>query len=65
MGLFIPDELKPRLFLWFQRGKTKAPGRGPGLFIVHTLVEGYHSKVWIKDWVPGDRARVRDHTACN
>lgn len=53
-GPGIPDELKPRLFHRFQRGKTKAHGKGLGLYIVRMLVNGYHGKVWVEDRVPGD-----------
>jgi PAS domain S-box-containing protein len=56
-GPGIPDELKPKLFNRFQRGKTKAHGKGLGLYIVRTLVEGYHGKVWVEDRVPGDHTK--------
>jgi PAS domain S-box-containing protein len=53
-GPGIPDELKGRLFHRFQRGTTKAHGKGLGLYIVRTLVEGYHGRVWVEDRVRGD-----------
>jgi len=53
-GPGIPDELKAKLFHRFERGKTKAHGKGLGLYIVRTLVEGYHGKVWVEDRVRGD-----------
>lgn len=56
-GPGIPDELKPKLFHRFQRGKTKAHGKGLGLYLVRTLVEGYHGKVWVEDRVPGDYSK--------
>jgi signal transduction histidine kinase len=56
-GPGIPDALKPKLFHRFQRGKTMAHGKGLGLYIVRTLVEGYQGKVWVEDRVPGDYAK--------
>ncbi len=53
-GPGIPDELKSRLFHRFQRGATRAYGKGLGLYLVRTLVEGYHGKVWVEDRVPDD-----------
>jgi PAS domain S-box-containing protein len=53
-GPGIPDSLKVRLFTRFQRGATKASGRGLGLYLVKTLVDDYHGKVWVEDRVPGD-----------
>jgi PAS domain S-box-containing protein len=53
-GPGIPDELKGKLFHRFQRGATKAHGKGLGLYLVRTLVEGYGGKVWAEDRVPGD-----------
>ena len=38
----------------FQRGATKASGRGLGLYLVKTLVDDYHGRVWVEDRVPGD-----------
>ncbi len=56
-GPGIPDEMKPKLFHRFQRGKTRAHGKGLGLYIVRTLVEGYHGKVRAEDRVPGDHTK--------
>jgi PAS domain S-box-containing protein len=53
-GPGIPDSLKEKLFTRFQRGATKASGRGLGLYLVKTLVDDYHGKVWVEDRVPGD-----------
>lgn len=53
-GPGIPDNIKSLLFTRFSRGDTKASGRGLGLFLVKTLVEDYHGKVWVEDRVPGD-----------
>jgi signal transduction histidine kinase len=49
--------LKPKLFNQFQRGKTKALGKGLGLYPVRMLVEGYHEKVWVEDRVPDDHTK--------
>jgi PAS domain S-box-containing protein len=56
-GLGVPDKLKSKLFHRFQRGKTQAHGKGLGLYLVRTLVEGYHGKVWVEDRVPGDHTK--------
>jgi PAS domain S-box-containing protein len=53
-GPGIPDELKKKLFHRFQRGSTKALGRGLGLYLVRTIVEGFNGKVWVEDRVQGD-----------
>jgi PAS domain S-box-containing protein len=53
-GPGIPDSLKEKLFTRFQRGATKASGRGLGLYLVKTLVDDYQGKVWVEDRVPGD-----------
>lgn len=56
-GPGIPDDLKDKLFTRFQRGATKAHGKGLGLYLVRTLVESYHGKVWAEDRVPGDHTQ--------
>ncbi len=53
-GPGIPDDIKSNIFTRFQRGKTKASGRGLGLYLVKTLVENFSGKVWVEDRVPGD-----------
>jgi signal transduction histidine kinase len=63
-GPGIPDEVKPKLFYRFQRGKTKAHGKGLGLYIVRTLVEGYHGKVWQKTACPVTTRRVSGSWSC-
>ncbi len=56
-GPGVPDELKPRLFTRFRRGKTKASGKGMGLFLVNTLVKDFHGRVWAEDRVRGDHTQ--------
>jgi PAS domain S-box-containing protein len=56
-GPGVPEELKPRLFQRLQRGKTKAHGKGLGLYLVRALVESYHGKVWVEDRVSGDHTK--------
>jgi two-component system, sensor histidine kinase len=53
-GHGISDDLKSRLFNRFQRGETKAYGKGLGLFIVKSLVEQAGGDVKVEDRVPGD-----------
>ena len=53
-GTGIPDDVKKKLFSRFQRGHTKASGKGLGLYLVRSLVHYYHGYVWIEDSVPGD-----------
>ena len=56
-GPGIPDEVKGKLFARFQRGTTKASGKGLGLYLVRTLVESYHGCVRVEDRVPGDYSK--------
>ena len=52
-GPGVPDDLKPRLFERYQRGKTKKSGKGLGLLIVRILAERYGGSVQAGDRVPG------------
>jgi signal transduction histidine kinase len=56
-GPGIPDELKPKLFRRFQRGTTRAQGKGLGLYITKMLVERFGGKVCVEDRVPGDHTK--------
>jgi PAS domain S-box-containing protein len=56
-GPGIPDTEKEQIFARFQRGNTKASGKGLGLYLVRTLVEGYNGKVWVEDRLPGDHTK--------
>ncbi len=56
-GPGIRDDIKDRLFSRFSRGETKAKGKGLGLYLVKTLVEGYNGKIWAEDRVPGDHTQ--------
>jgi signal transduction histidine kinase len=53
-GYGIPDDVKPKLFRRFQRGTTKAHGKGLGLYIVRSLVEKLGGSVSVENRVPGD-----------
>ena len=53
-GNGIPDDVKPKLFRRFQRGTTKAQGKGLGLYIVRSLVEKLGGSVGVENRVPGD-----------
>ena len=50
----IPDDVKPKLFNRFQRGTTKAHGKGLGLYLVKSLLEKCSGSVTVKDRIPGD-----------
>jgi signal transduction histidine kinase len=56
-GPGISNWVKDKIFMRFQRGDTKAHGKGLGLHIAKTLVEDYGGKMWVEDRVPGDYAR--------
>lgn len=56
-GPGIPDPMKARLFLRFQRGTTKASGKGLGLYLVKTLVDDFNGKVRVEDRIPGDHTQ--------
>jgi signal transduction histidine kinase len=53
-GPGISNWVKDRIFMRFQRGDTKAHGKGLGLHIAKTLVESYGGKIWVEDRVSGD-----------
>ncbi len=53
-GPGIADDMKERIFNRLQRGETKSRGMGLGLYLVKSLVDSYHGKVWVEDRVPGD-----------
>lgn len=56
-GPGIPDAVKDKLFHRFQRGETQAHGKGLGLYLVRSLVEGYGGRVWVEDRVKGDHTQ--------
>lgn len=56
-GPGIPDEMKTRIFNRFERGNTKAKGKGLGLYLVKTLVHDFHGRIWVEDRVPGDHTK--------
>jgi signal transduction histidine kinase len=56
-GPGIPDALKKTLFLPFEELGGKAIRRGFGIYLVRTLVDYYHGKVWVEDRVPGDHTK--------
>jgi signal transduction histidine kinase len=53
-GPGIPDWVKSKIFLRFQRGVTKAHGKGLGLYLVRSLVKSYKGSVWVEDRIQGD-----------
>jgi PAS domain S-box-containing protein len=53
-GPGIPDSLKEGLFKRFEQIKTKATGRGLGLYLVKTLLEDMGGSISVEDRVKGD-----------
>jgi PAS domain S-box-containing protein len=56
-GPGIPDDLKKKLFSRFQRGDTKADGKGLGLYLARSLVEDFHGSIGVGDRVHGDHTK--------
>jgi signal transduction histidine kinase len=56
-GFGISDDVKPRLFARFQRGTTKAHGKGLGLYIVKSILEKCDGSVTVEDRIPGDYSK--------
>ncbi len=56
-GPGIPDELKRVIMDSAYRVRTKTGGRGLGLYLVKTLVEGFNGTIAVEDRVPGDRSQ--------
>ncbi len=50
-GPGISDKVKPLIFNRFQRGETKASGKGLGLYLSRMLVERYGGTIWVADRV--------------
>lgn len=46
--------MEEKIFNRLQRGETKARGMGLGLYLVKSLVDSYHGRVWVEDRLPGD-----------
>jgi signal transduction histidine kinase len=53
-GPGIPDQVKEQIFTRAWRGRTKAVGKGLGLFLVRRLVEDFDGRVWVEDRIIGD-----------
>ncbi len=63
-GPGIPDDLKEKIFNRLQRGTTRARGVGLGLYLVKSLVESYHGRVWVENRVIRrlyQRQQIRGH----
>jgi PAS domain S-box-containing protein len=56
-GQGIPDSMKEKIFSRLYRGKTKASGRGLGLYLVKKLVEDSNGRVWVEDRIAGDNSK--------
>jgi signal transduction histidine kinase len=55
-GPGISDEMKPVVFDRFRKGKNARSGKGLGLFITRTLIEGYGGSIRAYDRVQGNPA---------
>jgi PAS domain S-box-containing protein len=56
-GPGIPDDLKAKIFNRMLESTSHAKGMGLGLYLVRTLVDSYHGRVWVEDRVPGDHTK--------
>jgi PAS domain S-box-containing protein len=56
-GPGIPDSFKQKVFNRLLRGEAGAKGMGLGLYVVKSLVDSYHGRVWVEDRVPGNHAK--------
>lgn len=56
-GPGVSSWARNEIFMRFQRGDTKAHGKGLGLHIARTLVEDYGGKIWVEDRVSGDYSK--------
>ncbi len=56
-GPGIPDNIKGRLFARGERGITRAPGHGMGLFLVSNIVAEAGGRIWVEDRIPCDHTR--------
>jgi PAS domain S-box-containing protein len=56
-GPGIPDVLKRTIFERAGREHARLTGKGLGLYLVKTLVDDYHGRVWVEDRVPGDHTK--------
>ncbi len=55
-GPGIPDPLKDAVFNRFERGESREPGSGLGLYISRMLVERYDGEIRAENRVPGNPA---------
>jgi PAS domain S-box-containing protein len=53
-GPGIPDELKSKIFIRFQKNMVKARGKGIGLYLVKSVLEGFRGRIWVEDRFQGD-----------
>ena len=56
-GPGIPDDVKDNIFNRMKKGTDESKGSGLGLYLVKSLVESYHGKVWVEDRVLGDHTK--------
>jgi PAS domain S-box-containing protein len=56
-GPGIPDGRKGGIFDRMHDDQGKLTGKGLGLYLVKTLIEDYHGKVWVEDRIQGDSTK--------
>jgi signal transduction histidine kinase len=63
-GQGIPDDFKGIIFNRSFKGTTRKNGMGIGLYLVKTLVDSYHGRVWVEDRVPGNYTKGAKFIVC-
>ena len=56
-GPGIPDDMKRKIVLTSAEAIEKMQRRGFGLYLVRTLIDYYHGKVWVEDRIAGDHTK--------
>ena len=63
-GPGIPDDVKRKIVLTSAEAIEKMQRRGFGLYLVRTLIDYYHGKVWVEDRMRATTQRAPDSWSC-